>query len=150
MSLEFTKLIQSLKQDIQTVNQPGLCVSKLDSPGIQATTTTVASAVDKSEVGSVIQSSSFQPSSSWTQNKSLQLFVEKGMLSAEFFFFFVIFLAVLRPSCLYKTERKVRGNQQIVVHTFSFLYLFVYSMIFTGMMHLFIYIQKRCLRSFHG
>ena len=148
MSSEFTKLIQSLKQDIHTVNQPGLCISPSDKPALLAPVNSTS--VDKSEIGSVVHSSCETGSvSSWTKNKSLQFFVEKGMLSAEFFFFFVIFLSWLRPKCLYKTERKMRGNQQIVVQTFSFLYLFVYAMIFTGLMHLFIYLQKRCSRSFH-
>lgn len=135
MSSDFTKLIHSLKQDIQTVGgaETVLCETLKSDIG------------DKSTVGCAPLCDK-EPK--WLYHPATRVFVERFMVSTEFFLFFVVLLSILRPSFLYKNVKQTRGNNTvIIVPQFSFLYLVVYSGIFTGCLNLLMFLQKKALRA---
>lgn len=138
MSTDFTKLIQNLKNDIKTVSEHG-----------GYTTEKIIDPSEKS-LSDLIHSASPSHCPEWLSHPMAKLFVKRFMLSTQFFLFFVVFLGVLRPKCLYKNERRVRNDQTIIVPTFSYLYLVVYSGILTGLMHLFLYFHQKALRTING
>lgn len=141
MSPDFTKLIHSLKQDIQTVGG-----------GIESGICETATLFDKSESGEKSNVGNFIDTRvpKWLYHPTTRIVIKKFMLTSEFFIFFVLFLSVLRPQFLYKNVKQTRGNQSVMVPQFSFLYLFVYSGIFTGVLHLLIFLQKKTLRALDG
>lgn len=77
-----------------------------------------------------------------TKDKFVRGFVRHGMLTAEFFFFFLILLSVSRPSFLYRNERVVRNGREMWRTQFSTTCLVSYSAFFTLCVHALMMIQK--------
>ena len=125
---KFDQLIHNLKKDLQSL------------PSVDGSVAKCAPIEDVSMYQPPTQSDVIGTVS--TKRDYKKWFVQHGLLSAEFFLFFFIFLAVCKPSFLYYNERVIRNGRELLRTHFSVKYLFGYSILFTGLFHLLIFIHK--------
>lgn len=139
---DFQHLIQNLRNDLRSIPSTGECaiepspkpmMDKKEDPGSGATLVP--------EEKSKYRSFWFRP---WVKNYVLML-TRHGFLSAEILIFFLILLSVMRPSFLYHQEKVKEGNEMVRTR-FSLVLLLIYSVSFTAMIHIMMYIQKRTLQ----
>lgn len=121
---KFDELINSLKKDIQSLPSVDVPVRECVEDAVSVPASMPVEVVERKE------------------NKYLKLFMRHGLLSTEFFLFFVVFLSATRPPFLYYNEKVVRNGREFFKTHFSFLYLFSYSFFFTGLFHILILIQR--------
>ena len=135
--VDFNKLIQNLKHDLRSIPSTGECAMMdvaSSSPQPHVTVATDPSVVD----GVVTEK---KKSSKDMRKVYLVMFVRHGMLSTEIFIFFLILLSVIRPSFLYRRIKSKEGNEMVQTR-FSLLFLLIYSVTFTAIIHVLMYIQK--------
>lgn len=82
------------------------------------------------------------------KDRVVRAFVRHGMLTAEFFLFFVVLLSISRPSFLYRNERVVRNGRDMWRTQFSTTRLLSYSAFFTACVHALMLIQKDVARRY--
>ena len=121
---KFDELINSLKKDIQSLPSVDVPVRECVEDVVSVRASVPVEVVEKKE------------------NKYLKLFMRHGLLSTEFFLFFLVFLSATRPPFLYYNEKVVRNGRELLKTHFSVLYLFSYSLFFTGLFHLLILIHR--------
>jgi hypothetical protein len=146
---DFSALIQGLKKDLQSLPSCG-------TPSIHAPVPPAMDGGGGEDTGSVASDSSSMARRQERKKHgggghkdmvNVIFFVRHGMIPGQFFLFFLILLACLRPSFLYyhetNTENRIRSH-------FSFWYLFCYSVFFSilfmGMIHLQKWILESLLR----
>ena len=148
---DFSALIQGLKKDLQSLPSCGTpsihapVPPPMDGGGGGEDTGSVASV--SSSVVRRQERKKHGGSGGHKDMVNVIFFVRHGMIPGQFFLFFLILLACLRPSFLYyhetKTENGIRSH-------FSFWYLFCYSvffsLLFMGMIHLQKWILESLLR----
>lgn len=122
---KFDELINNLKKDIQSL-------PSVDAP-IRECGVVVEDAVSMPTVETVSEKK---------ENKYLKLFMRHGLLSTEFFLFFLLFLSATRPPFLYYNEKVVRNGRELLKTHFSVLYLISYSFFFTCLIHLLLLIHR--------
>lgn len=135
---KFDELISNLKRDIQSI--PSLDGSSTHQKECIPVSVPIQAADTASIVIPVLEQKH--------HNKYFSLFVRHGLLSAEFVLFFLIFLSITKPSFLYYKERVVQNGREFWKTHFSFLYLFSYSLLFAGLFHLLIFIQKDLVKKY--
>lgn len=128
---KFDELIDNLKRDIQSLpsGDGRECLPVPDVPVLER---------------SVVAADPVVPCAPATKAKDrlVRGFVRHGMLTAEFFLFFVVLLSISRPSFLYRNERVVRNGREMWRTQFSTTYLVSYSVFFTLCVHALMLIQK--------
>lgn len=130
---KFDELIDNLKRDIQSLPSADggrECVPMADVPVLDRSVVVAAAP----------PSSGCEPPA--TKDRLVRGFVRHGMLTLEFFLFFVVLLSVSRPSFLYRNERVVRNGREMWKTQFSTTYLLSYSAFFTLCIHVLMLIQK--------
>ena len=145
---DFSALIQGLKKDLHSLPSCGTPSIHAGSMKKMPLLAQVLNEED-AEAASIVQSSSSHSPKKKTTKKMVRViqFVRYGMIPCQFFLFFLILLACLRPSFLYyhetNSENRMRSH-------FSYWYLFCYSIffaaLFMGMIHLQIWILHSLLR----
>lgn len=123
---KFDELINNLKKDIQSL-------PSVDAPIRECGAVVVEESVSVPAMEMMVEKK---------ENKYLKLFMRHGLLSTEFFLFFVIFLSATRPPFLYYNEKVVRNGRELLKTHFSVLYLISYSFFFTCLFHLLILIHR--------
>lgn len=139
--VELDSLIMNLKKNLQTFSQEEKAPSVVVAPSVADMS---IMAVDNV----VATSSTSKPSFASSQNKYLCFFVNKAMFSTELFCFFFILLLCIRPSFLYYSEKIVQNRREMIKTRFSVLYLCIWSVVFTLMVHIMSYIQRKMSISF--
>lgn len=128
---KFDDLIDNLKRDIQSLPSADgrECVPMADVP-----------VLDRSVVVAPAPPSVCAPPAA--KDRLVRGFVRHGMLTFEFFLFFVVLLSISRPSFLYRNERVVRNGREMWKTQFSTTHLLSYSAFFTVCIHVLMLIQK--------
>jgi len=135
----FDTLIHNLKKDLQTL--PSLeDASKLSEIKVCKPVVPEEIAIETTSMSSDEGSHQHHPGG--MKSKYIYLFMKHGLLSTEFFIFFLILLSIVRPPFIYYNEKIYRNRREFIRTRFSFLYLFVYSGLFTIMIHIMMLLQK--------
>lgn len=137
---KFDELIHSLKKDIQSLPSVGSVAIHADDTQPITSPTVIVATTD---------ANNNTCTDNYT-NKYIKIFVRHGMLSAEFFLFFMLLLGVVRPSFLYYREKMYiqNGRREFIKTHFSILYLVSYSILFTCILHLLIFIQRDFIKRY--
>lgn len=152
---KFDELINSLKKDIQSLPsaEGRECVVVDDPVAVAAVKQTIhqpqVSPDDIQCADTSFQDHDYEyTSSSSSKNKFSRLFVRHFLLSVEFFVFFFILLLITKPPFLYYSERVNIGRREFLRTHFSTFYLFSYSLFFTLISHLLIFIHKDLVKRY--
>jgi hypothetical protein len=132
--VELDSLIMNLKHKLQTFSDP----EKEKAPSVVAAYTSSAAVANAPPL--VVENNN--------KNKYMSYFIHKGLFSAELFVFFFLLLLVVRPSFLYYNERVMRNRREMIRTKFSVLYLFLWSMFLTLVVHLMAYVQRKMAVAF--
>ena len=133
---ELDSLIMNLRKNLQT----------FDMPVDNATTAIKAPSV---VANSVSASHDVSPPIVIESNPSkhhfyICWFMHKCLFTTEIFVFFIIILAMMRPSFLYYDEKISNERRRHMIRTrFSILYLILWSGFFTMLIHIMMFVQKK-------
>lgn len=71
-------------------------------------------------------------------------FMNKCLLTSQIYVFFIVMLSILRPSFLYYDEKIASERRRNMIRTrFSVFYLFIWAALFTMVIHIMIFVQKK-------